>query len=141
LQIYKDIHILKCEGVNMKIGTKYIVLVLLVVLIFTVPTSAAENMKISPGDYISSDPKSDVEPLLPIITMIVSFALLVYGGSLVISPLISGTKINAAPIIGSNEVRKDGQKGILHVVAGLFLLCVGTMVIVLLWNGYGPGAW
>jgi hypothetical protein len=103
--------------------------------------STGGKLKIKPSSYVSADPQGDVAPLMPVITLIVSFFMILYGSSLIISNLFSGTKINAAPFMQNNEMRKDGQKGIIHSVGGLVLMCVGFTLIFLFWNSYGPGAW
>jgi len=120
---------------NIPIGL-ILVSFLLVGTAFAADNSTGGSLQIQPTKFISTDIWSQVEPLLPVIGMIFSFLILAYLVSAFGAPIANAIKINVGPLLNNHELRKDGQKGIMHTVAGLLIMIVAFMMITLLWNKY-----
>ena len=103
--------------------------------------STGGSLSIQPNKFVSKNIWDDVKPVLPIFGLIFSFLIVAYLATAFGSPIANAIKINVGPIINNHNLRKDGQHGIIHSVGGLLLLVVGFMLIVMLWNSYGPGSW
>jgi hypothetical protein len=99
------------------------------------------GMKLATNTFSDKIAWSDLDAIKPLTGLIILVALFIYGLTLIISPIISGTKINMAAITKSHDLRSEGQTGILHVLAGLLMVCIALIGVFILWNNFGPGTW
>lgn len=122
-----------------------ILLVLLAVIVSSAGTAlAAEEsggLKFSVSTFTGDMSFSEIDDLKPLGAFILVFVIFAYGLSLVVAPFVSGIKTNAGTMLKNNDLRNEGHKGNIHVLAGLFMLCVALLGMAIIWNGYGPGSW
>ena len=118
---------------------------LLVLLVSSIGTAfAAEGgggLKLTTSTFTEGASWSDMDAWKPLAGLVIVVLLFLYGLSIFVGCIASGVKINFASLGKSNDLRSEGQKGILHVLLGLFCVCVAFLGIFVLWNSYGPGTW
>jgi hypothetical protein len=103
--------------------------------------SGNSGMKLTTQTFADKITWSQLDAIKPIASLIIVVCLFIYGLTLFIGPIISGTKINLATLTKSNDLRNEGQTGILHIVFGLLIMCVAFIAVFILWNNFGPGTW
>lgn len=103
--------------------------------------SGSGGLKLEANTFTKDASWSDINPWLPLASLVIVVTLFLYGVSLFVGLGASGTKINLASVGQNNDLRKEGQKGVGHIILGLFCICVSLLGIVMLWNSYGPGSW
>lgn len=99
------------------------------------------GMKLSTETFTDNIAWSQLSAIKPLASLIILVCLFIYGLTLFIGPIVGGVKINLATLTKSNDLRNDGQSGILHIVFGLLLVCVSLIGVFILWNNFGPGTW
>lgn len=104
-------------------------------------SSSGNGLKLTTNTFTKDASWSQVEPWMPLAGLVIVILLFLYVISLFSGQIVSGMKINFAALTKSNDLRTEGQKGILHTAGGLFLMCVFFVAIFILWNEYGPGTW
>lgn len=138
----------------MKLQQKILIIgVILAILICTVGVAAADDdddddgFEDTGGLKLEIDTVTDganwgtLEVIMPYVTLVFTAILLIYGITLLVGPLAAGTKLNMATILKSNDLRSEGFSGIIHIVGGLLMVCISIIIIIYLWNNYGPGSW
>jgi len=99
------------------------------------------GVKLSTDTFTDNIAWSQLSAIKPLASLIILVCLFVYGLTLFIGPFVGGAKINLATITKSNDLRNDGQSGIIHIVFGLLLVCIALIGVFILWNNFGPGTW
>lgn len=99
------------------------------------------GMKLTTSTFTQGMSWSQISPLMPIAVMILLFLAFIYGLSCFSAIFASGTKVNIGSILKSNDLRNEGQKGFLSIIGGAILMAVSFILIFIIWNNYGLGAW
>lgn len=102
---------------------------------------ASGGMKLSTSTFADKIAWTQLDAIKPLAGLIILVCLFIYGITLIVGPIVSGTKINMAAITKSNDLRNEGQTGMLHILGGLLLMCIAIIGIFILWNNFGPGTW
>lgn len=84
---------------------------------------------------------SELDSLKPLAELILIVILFIYGITIIAGLVASGIKGNISTILKSNDLRNEGLKGNIHIVGGLFMLCLALLGVAIIWNNYGPGTW
>ncbi|MDD2299093.1 MAG: hypothetical protein PHN69_03520 [Candidatus Pacebacteria bacterium] len=103
--------------------------------------SSGGGLKLTTSTFTDNISWQQLDSIKPLASLIILVVLFLYGITAFIGPIVGGAKINLASITKSNDLRNEGQAGILHVVFGLLLMCVALIGIFILWNNFGPGTW
>lgn len=110
-------------------------------IVDTVNDGNGGGMKLTTSTFTSGMSWSQLDPVMPIATMILLFCAFVYGLSCFSGIFASGTKTNLGAMLKSNDLRNEGQKGYLSIIGGAILMAVSFILIFVIWNNYGLGAW
>ena len=103
--------------------------------------SGSGGLKLTTETFTDKISWSQLDAIKPLAGLIILVCLFIYGITLIIGPIVGGTKINLATLTKSNDLRNEGQSGILNIVFGLLLMCVALIGVFILWNNFGPGTW
>jgi hypothetical protein len=97
-------------------------------------SSIAIGEKIDVSKFNTAGSQSDLDPLYPKAGLLIAFAAFAFLVSSFVTPLVCGTKANAAVAFNDYNMRKSSLIGAITPAGVIFVVVFVLLIVVALWN-------